>query len=254
MARRVEVSPFDRAYEGVLEYIDSHDLKEGDRLPSERELCVALNVSRTTLRSALAQLSAHFLVECRPGAGNFVRPQHPIIHLNDLSGFSEIVAKIGKTAQARVLSNDIVPCPAPVAPLLGLSEGEPVFRLRRVRGIEDEVACLQTSYVFARACPGIEDIDFAQASLAETMRTRYGMDAAHTSITVTVVRAGAEDAAALEIPKNSLVFFERGRRTNANGAPVEYTETLYIPERIGVVCTTVFERPGNSGDSLREGA
>lgn len=73
MARRVEVSPFDRAYEGVLEYIDSHDLKEGDRLPSERELCVALNVSRTTLRSALAQLSAHFLVECRPGAGNFVR-------------------------------------------------------------------------------------------------------------------------------------------------------------------------------------
>ena len=174
MARRIEVSPFDRAYEGVLEYIEAHGLKPGDRLPSERDLCVALDVSRTTLRSALAQLSVVHVVECHPGSGSFVCPPRPTTHLDDLSGFSEIVRKAGEVPRSSVLSSEVVACPDKIAPRLGLMPGDPVFKLRRVRGVEREAVCVEAAYVAAAGCPGIEDIDFARESLTQVLEARFG--------------------------------------------------------------------------------
>lgn len=47
-------------------------LRPGERLPSERELATRFEVSRPTLRDALADLEASGLVVTRPGAGAFV--------------------------------------------------------------------------------------------------------------------------------------------------------------------------------------
>jgi len=47
-------------------------LRPGDRLPAERELSEAVEVSRPTLREALADLEARGLIVTRPGGGTFV--------------------------------------------------------------------------------------------------------------------------------------------------------------------------------------
>lgn len=47
-------------------------LRPGERLPSERELATRFEVSRPTVRDALAALEASDLVVTRPGAGAFV--------------------------------------------------------------------------------------------------------------------------------------------------------------------------------------
>ncbi|MCT4673862.1 MAG: FadR/GntR family transcriptional regulator [Prolixibacteraceae bacterium] len=47
-------------------------IQEGTRLPSERELCKLLSVSRTTVREALRSLAAKGLVEIRKGSGVYV--------------------------------------------------------------------------------------------------------------------------------------------------------------------------------------
>lgn len=47
-------------------------LRPGERLPPERELAAQMDVSRPTLRDALAELEARGLIVVRPGGGAFV--------------------------------------------------------------------------------------------------------------------------------------------------------------------------------------
>ncbi|MEM1162001.1 MAG: FCD domain-containing protein [Pseudomonadota bacterium] len=47
-------------------------LRPGDRLPAERDLAERMDVSRPTLREALAELEAAGLVISRPGGGTFI--------------------------------------------------------------------------------------------------------------------------------------------------------------------------------------
>lgn len=47
-------------------------LRPGERLPAERELAERLNVSRPSLREAIAQLQSDGLLTAKPGAGVFV--------------------------------------------------------------------------------------------------------------------------------------------------------------------------------------
>jgi GntR family transcriptional repressor for pyruvate dehydrogenase complex len=47
-------------------------IKVGDRLPPERELCMQLGVSRTSLREAIRILEAYGIIETRQGGGTFV--------------------------------------------------------------------------------------------------------------------------------------------------------------------------------------
>lgn len=56
----------------VEELILQGVLRPGDRLPAERELAETMDVSRPTLREALADLEDRGLVVTRPGGGTFV--------------------------------------------------------------------------------------------------------------------------------------------------------------------------------------
>ncbi len=59
-------------FEGLLEQIKSGQLGPGDQLPTEAELCVTFDVSRTVIREAIARLRSEGLVIPRQGKGVFV--------------------------------------------------------------------------------------------------------------------------------------------------------------------------------------
>ena len=57
----------------IEEAIRSGDLAQGEKLPSEMELCAQFGVSRTVMREALRMLSARGLLRIEKGRGIFVR-------------------------------------------------------------------------------------------------------------------------------------------------------------------------------------
>ena len=59
--------------EQITESLRRGDFKNGDRLPSVRELEARFGVSRSTVREALSALELAGIVEIRPGQGAFVR-------------------------------------------------------------------------------------------------------------------------------------------------------------------------------------
>lgn len=65
-----------KIYEQVIEQIQEKifygEFKNGDKLPSERELSEQMGVSRTSIREALRVLETMGVVESRQGEGNFI--------------------------------------------------------------------------------------------------------------------------------------------------------------------------------------
>ena len=66
---------FEAVSEGLRQMIAEGQLKPGDKLPPERELCDRLGVGRASLREALRSLEAAGILELRTGraGGAFVR-------------------------------------------------------------------------------------------------------------------------------------------------------------------------------------
>lgn len=63
----------DHAYQVLLQKIVTAELREGDPLPSESELCSLFEVSRPVVREALKRLRDQGVVVSRRGAGSFVQ-------------------------------------------------------------------------------------------------------------------------------------------------------------------------------------
>ncbi|MFD2926211.1 FadR/GntR family transcriptional regulator [Halobacillus naozhouensis] len=81
----------EKVYEGVLEqiksYIEAHELKPGDKLPSERELSERLKVGRSSIREALRAMELLGLIETRRGEGTYMRTYRPYHMVELLSKF-----------------------------------------------------------------------------------------------------------------------------------------------------------------------
>ena len=72
------IPPKDHAVEGILWYIQHHQLAGGDRLPAERVLCEEIGVSRTALRAGITRLISCGTLESRRGSGTYVCPPKPL--------------------------------------------------------------------------------------------------------------------------------------------------------------------------------
>jgi DNA-binding FadR family transcriptional regulator len=69
---------YEQIAERLAADIRSGLLAPGERLPSERELARSLEVSRASVREALAALQLRGVVETRAGAGTFVTAEPPL--------------------------------------------------------------------------------------------------------------------------------------------------------------------------------
>jgi GntR family transcriptional regulator, transcriptional repressor for pyruvate dehydrogenase complex len=81
----------DQLYGQILDYIVEGHLKEGDRLPTENEICDMFGVSRPVVREALMRLRADGLIQSRQGAGTFVH-NRPTSRLTSFASASDVAS------------------------------------------------------------------------------------------------------------------------------------------------------------------
>jgi GntR family transcriptional repressor for pyruvate dehydrogenase complex len=70
-------STVERIVENLITLIKAGHLKEGDKLPSERQLCGKIGVSRPILREALKALQVMNIIDIRQGAGAYIKSLEP---------------------------------------------------------------------------------------------------------------------------------------------------------------------------------
>ncbi len=86
----------------LRDFIETSNLKQGARLPPERELCEKLGVPRSALRKMLAEMEADGLLTRHVGRGTFIgRPSPPIAALPSM--ISEAQTYPAEVFEARLL-------------------------------------------------------------------------------------------------------------------------------------------------------
>jgi GntR family transcriptional regulator len=225
-------APVRRKHEMVREHLLEamrERLGPHQRLPTERELSEELGVSRLTVRRALEQLAAEGRVYRIQGAGTFVADQS-IRKGDSLSSFTEDMLARGLVPSARLLEATEVAAGAHHSWRLGISPGEPLLRIVRLRLANNKPMCLEHVHVVKRFAPTLLEHDL-NGSLYELLTTHYRirMDQADQSVTATVL--DPSDAELLDVPPLSPALLVERVTCDQQGRRVELARSLYRGDR-----------------------
>jgi GntR family transcriptional regulator len=202
------------------------EIGKGGRLPGENELAQMYEVSRTTIRQALASLQQAGLIETWTGAGSFVR--YDGAPLDDQIGWSKALAKQGIATTARILRLDRI-IDAGLARELAIADA--VFlALDRVRSTTaGEAISLERSRLPWR--PGFAAVlrdGLIDDSLQRTLETLAIRSIGGTE-RVSLARLTAEEADALGQREGEAFLATRRIVADAGGRVVECVDSLLHP-------------------------
>jgi GntR family transcriptional regulator len=216
----------------VLDLIEQLDV--GDAIPSERQLCADLGVSRLTVRAALDDLVRDGMLIRRHGSGTFVS-EPKIAQELTMTSFTEDMRRRGMEPGSKTLDLRTVPAGAHLGRLLHVSPSEPVVIISRLRLADHETMAIETLHVRASLVPGLAHDDLERQSFYDILQERYGIEIVGGTQTIEPTVTNEEESAALGVPLHSPAFlFERTTRA-ADGGIVEYVRSIYRGDRYKLV-------------------
>lgn len=92
----------DLAVEKIREYIQSDEVKVGEKLPSEGVFCKELDISRTTVREAYRVLHSQGYITIKPAKGAFVHNKDQSFMQEALDWISTHKMEMGECIQVRM--------------------------------------------------------------------------------------------------------------------------------------------------------
>jgi GntR family transcriptional regulator len=177
------------------------------------------------VRKAVAQLVADGLIEQRQGAGSFVRGAAPRLEqsLSSLVSFTENMSARGQTSTSQVLSRGLFPPNPDEMIALGLSSGDQVARINRLRSTDDCAMALEYSSLPQDILPEPGLVD---QSLYQVLRSS-GQAPTRAIQRVTALNLDARNAELLDLPTGTAVLKIVRTGYLATGRPIEFTSGLY---------------------------
>jgi GntR family transcriptional regulator len=150
----------------ISQWIDTGELKTGDKLPSERTLSENYTISRITVRQALNDLVKEGAITKRHGKGYYVAPPRKIeYHLDSLLGFIEEFSIKKMKCEITILRREFVAPQEEVRAALGIRDNAKVFLLTRLIIVEDEPLGIDYTYLPANVARLLEGMSLDNSIL-----------------------------------------------------------------------------------------
>lgn len=216
----------EKVLDALCEYIDQQDLKPGDSIPSERQLCEMFQVSRGTVREAVRRLCAEGMLRSAEGKGTFLAREKEHIDMKKMISFSGAFQSIGKCPGSRVVEQRLIPADGYLAGQLKIAPGDPVHFLRRIRTVDDRELLVENSHIPAVLCPGLEQIDFNSQGLYGVLEKEFDLWIQRQDIMVQLSAATEEEGKYLSLMPGAAVFVEEAVAYDRKGRIVEFTKTV----------------------------
>lgn len=219
---------YQKVREDLLSKIQDGSYSEGDIIPSEIELAEFYKVSRPTVRQAVQQLVDDGLLQKRRRRGTMVckpaekpRPGQRVI------SFGQEASRIGHPVKTIPLYLSKTVARGDVAENLGVSDGEPVYRLVRLRYVDDRPNLFVESSIPCAPFPEFETVDFAQSRMYDAMRA-FGHTVTHVARRLEILKADTVQAAIFDLEEGDPIFLTHTIGKTSDERIVEYSRS-YSP-------------------------
>lgn len=221
----------EQIHELLKDRIFSNKLKTDQPLPSERELCDQLGVSRMTVRQAMDGLRKDGLIYKKRGMGAFVSPHKLDIHTRNLNGFSDEMRRRGMKPTSQVLSMERTAADSEALQRLDLTAGAEVFLLKRLRLVDGVPMAVETVCLPTDLFPKLDKYDFAKKSLYQTLENNYGIAFFSAAEDVEASLSNAEFSELLKVSNRSPLLIVYRTVFTEDERPIEYTRSVYRADR-----------------------
>lgn len=205
----------------------SHELSQGQAIPSERELAETFSVSRMTVRQAVDSLVSDGILVRRQGKGTFVAPPKMDLQLR-LTSFREEMRRRGMEPGAVFLIARTEPAPPAVARALEIDDGAPVHHLRRLLTADAAPMAIEENWLPAALLPDLLDGDLGFSVYERLTAAGYAPQWGEDVIEGHAVTS--EEAALLGVAERSPAL-DITRRTFHEHTAVDYSHSLYRADR-----------------------
>ena len=161
--------------EKITEEIKTNNLKEDEKIPSEREYCERYQVSRSTVREAVKYLEQTGSLYRIQGKGTFVSPKMLKQNLLEFYSFTEEMKKLGKIPASIIKSFKIITADKEISNKLNIQEDSKIYFLERIRLADEIPIMVEKTYLPCSRFPRLTKNDFIQNHMYTLFINEYSV-------------------------------------------------------------------------------
>jgi GntR family transcriptional regulator, histidine utilization repressor len=212
----------------IRQRIASGEWPAGQKLPSENDLVVALDVSRMTINRALRELTQEGLIKRVHGLGSFVAETPRHASLIELQDIALEIEQGGGRHQARVLVLETVKASTNVATQMQVQAGTPLYHLHTVHIQDDVPIQLESRYVNPEIMPEFIQQDFTAITSTAYLLQQFKPDEMEHRVRAIMPDSSTRRLLAMDSAQPCL---ELTRRTWKQNQVVTYVVLTYPGDR-----------------------
>lgn len=211
----------------LQEMIDNEELKPGDMIPPERELCESQGISRMTARKAILALVNEGVLTRTQGKGTFVAEPKPN-HLLQLKGFTEEMEEKGFSVRNRILSFQVTQATLKLKKQLKMEQGQNlVYEIKRLRFVNEMPFAIETVWLNHDKVPGLSKEMLEDTSLYSVLGKQFHLYPEYAHQTIEPVMLNEYECELLDIKPPSMAILFRRTTYSKQREVMEYTKCIY---------------------------
>lgn len=213
----------------LLNKIQSGAYPEGTCIPTEIQMAEDLQISRSTVRQAVAELVKDGWLERKISKGTFVchPPEARPSYIRSFEPFYQQIRRQGKTPRTELLEMKVIEASQSLAEAMGLEPGDKVISMFRRRFSDNDPMVTIHNHLPWSICGFVMGHDFKTESLYEIMTQDKASRPVRTRTIVCAERADTGDVDQLKIKLGAPILSFQTISYNEEGQIVDYATSHY---------------------------
>ena len=209
--------------------------KEGDKLPTEMQLCDQYDVSRMTVRKALEKLIEHGWLYRIQGSGNYVkRDVSRKSYSGDTKTFGLTQYLNDKKIESKMIRFDVLLADKDLSNKLYCKIGDMIYYVERLRIVNGEPYVLEKSFFLEKYVRGLNE-RIIKSSIYSYVENELGYKIQQSTDDIKARGATPEEAEILECETGAALLTNESTVYLDNGQIFEYSRDMHRGDKANFI-------------------